>query len=47
MAQMIVIYKTPEDKEAFDKHYFDIHVPLAKKLPGLIKYQVSKGGLLR
>lgn len=46
MAQMVVIYKTPEDKEAFDKHYFDIHVPLAKKLPGLIKYEVSKGPVI-
>ena len=42
MAQMIVIYKTPADKNAFDKHYFEVHIPLAKKLPGLKKYEVSK-----
>lgn len=41
MARMIAIYKTPEDKEAFDKHYLEVHIPLAKKLPGLIKYDVS------
>ena len=43
MARMVVIYRTPENVEAFDRHYFDIHVPLAKKLPGLRKYEVSDG----
>jgi uncharacterized protein (TIGR02118 family) len=43
MARMIVIYRTPKDVEAFDRHYFDIHVPLAKKIPGLRKYEVSDG----
>ena len=46
MAQMIVIYKTPADKEAFDKHYFEVHIPLAKKLPGLKKYEVSKSPVI-
>jgi uncharacterized protein (TIGR02118 family) len=40
---MVVIYPTPENVEAFDRHYFEIHVPLAKKLPGLRKYEVSNG----
>ncbi|MFT4257626.1 MAG: EthD family reductase [Pseudoxanthomonas sp.] len=40
---MVVIYKKPKDPDAFDKHYFETHVPLAKRLPGLIKYEVSKG----
>ena len=43
MAQMLVIYRTPKDVEAFDRHYFETHVPLAKKLPGLRKYEVSDG----
>lgn len=43
MAQMVVIYRTPKDVEAFDRHYFDIHVPLAKKIPGLRLYEVSEG----
>jgi uncharacterized protein (TIGR02118 family) len=42
-ARMVVIYRIPKDREAFDRHYFDIHVPLAKKLPGLRKYEVSDG----
>ncbi|WP_414089433.1 EthD family reductase [Rhizobium sp. BR 314] len=42
-ARMVVIYRTPKDPEAFDRHYFDIHVPLAKKLPGLRSYEISHG----
>lgn len=43
MARMMVIYRTPQDIEAFDRHYFDIHIPLAKTLPGLRKYEISHG----
>ena len=43
MAQLVVMYKTPKDAAAFDKHYFDKHVSIAKKLPGLGKYEVSQG----
>ena len=42
MASLVVLYKTPTDKAAFDKHYFDKHVALAKKIPGVRKYEVSK-----
>ena len=43
MARMVVVYETPKDPAAFDKHYFEVHVPLAKQLPGLRKYEISKG----
>jgi uncharacterized protein (TIGR02118 family) len=43
MAQLLVMYKTPQDAAAFDKHYIEKHVPLAKKLPGLKKYEISQG----
>jgi uncharacterized protein (TIGR02118 family) len=43
---MLVIYKTPKDPAAFDKHYFEVHVPLAKKLPGLRQYEVSRGPIV-
>jgi uncharacterized protein (TIGR02118 family) len=42
MALMIVIYRKPADPQAFDAHYFGVHVPLAKKLPGLRSYEVSR-----
>ena len=44
-ADVVVLYKTPTDAAAFDKYYFETHVPLAKKLPGLKKYTVSKGAV--
>ena len=43
MARLVVMYKTPRDAAAFDKHYFDKHVPIAKKIPGLRKYEVNNG----
>ena len=46
MAQMVAIYKTPKDIAAFDKHYFEIHIPLAKQLPGLIKYEINDGPIV-
>ena len=43
MAKMTVIYKTPKDIESFERHYFEVHIPLAKQLPGLIRYEISDG----
>lgn len=45
LARMMVIYRTPKNIDAFDRHYFDIHVPLAKKIPGLRKYEISEGAI--
>lgn len=43
MAGLVAIYKKPADVEAFEKHYFETHIPLAKKMPGFWKYEVSSG----
>ncbi len=43
MAELVVMYKKPKDTAAFDKHYFEKHVPIAKKIPGVRKYVVSQG----
>jgi uncharacterized protein (TIGR02118 family) len=43
MAQVVVTYKTPKDAAAFDKHYAETHIPLAKKMPGLRRYEISEG----
>jgi uncharacterized protein (TIGR02118 family) len=45
MARLVVLYKTPKNAEAFDKHYASTHIPLAKKVPGLKKYDVSQGAI--
>ena len=41
-----MVYKTPKDAAEFDRHYFATHVPLAKKIPGLRKYEVSRGAVM-
>jgi uncharacterized protein (TIGR02118 family) len=46
MAKMTVIYKTPKDKDFFERHYFKVHIPLAKQLPGLIKYEINDGPII-
>lgn len=42
MVKLVAIYRKPEDIEAFDKHYFEVHAALAEKMPGLVKMEVSK-----
>lgn len=42
MVKFIAFYKTPQDKEAFEKHYFGVHMPLCQALPGLQKAEVSR-----
>jgi uncharacterized protein (TIGR02118 family) len=43
MIRLMVLYGQPDDTGAFDRHYRDVHIPLAKKLPGLRRYHVSQG----
>jgi uncharacterized protein (TIGR02118 family) len=43
MARMVVIYKTPADVKAFERHYFETHIPLVKQIPGFRTYEISRG----
>lgn len=36
-----VLYNHPENPEAFDRHYREVHAPLAAKAPGLKSYTMS------
>ena len=40
--RLIVAYNQPPDSDAFHKHYEDVHVGLAKKIPGLQTFEWSK-----
>jgi uncharacterized protein (TIGR02118 family) len=35
------MYDTPSDIDAFERHYNDVHIPLAKQYPGLRRYTRS------
>lgn len=41
MIKLVVLYTHPADKEAFDKHYNEVHAPLVQKVPGLKKLEVA------
>ena len=41
MVKLVALYKKPADLSAFETHYKEIHTPLAKKMPGLKKLEVS------
>ncbi len=42
MVRFLVLYDTPEDPEAFERHYREVHIPLTKKLPGLRRYTIGR-----
>jgi len=46
MAKLYAIYQQPQDTRVFDAHYFNTHVPLAKKIPGLRSYEVTRGDVM-
>ncbi|MBY0405586.1 MAG: EthD family reductase [Cyanobacteria bacterium] len=41
-AKLIALYTEPENPKEFDKLYFETHLPLVEKLPGLARMEVSK-----
>jgi len=40
-ARFLVFWDRPNDPEAFDRHYREVHIPLARKLPGLRSYVIT------
>ena len=43
MAKLVALYKHPANPAVFDSYYFSTHVPIAKTVPGLRRYEVSTG----
>jgi uncharacterized protein (TIGR02118 family) len=41
-ARLLVLWQTPTDPDAFHRHYREVHVPLANKMPGLRRYTLSR-----
>lgn len=35
LAQLLIMYKRPQDPEAFERYYFGTHVPMFAKAPGI------------
>ncbi|MCE0764064.1 EthD family reductase [Pseudonocardia kujensis] len=41
---LTVLYNPPADAAAFDKHYDEVHAPLAAKLPNLESFTIVRPG---
>ena len=42
MVRFLVLWETPEDPAAFERHYRDVHIPLARKQSGLRRYTIGR-----
>lgn len=42
MIKLTVLYGHPTDPAAFDKYYYETHIPLAKKMKGLKGWTLGK-----
>ena len=40
--RLLVQYGQPTDPDAFDRHYRDVHIPLARQIPGLISVTIAR-----
>jgi len=41
MIKLTVLYTPPSDVTAFDEHYLAVHLPLASKIPNLLRAETS------
>jgi uncharacterized protein (TIGR02118 family) len=39
--RLVVSYGQPDDPAAFDAYYRDTHIPLATRMPGLVRYTIG------
>ena len=42
MPRLVALYKIPEDTDAFDAHYRDVHTPIVSRYPNLRDVRLSK-----
>lgn len=42
MHKLVAMYRMPEDTDAFNEHYFDVHTPLMEAVPGYERIEVSR-----
>ena len=40
--KLVVLYTRPDDPSAFDRHYFDTHMPLVNVVPGLQRAETGR-----
>jgi uncharacterized protein (TIGR02118 family) len=40
--KLTVLYGVPDDPEAFDKHYREVHMPIVARYPGLERAELAR-----
>ncbi|MGY1772573.1 EthD family reductase [Blastococcus sp. SYSU D00813] len=44
--RLLVQYGRPTDPAAFDRYYRDVHVPLAREIPGVLRLEIGRAQAL-
>lgn len=42
MMKLLALYRTPDNVDAFMTHYRNVHLPIARTIPGLVKSEVTR-----
>lgn len=42
MVRLVALYSQPEDTDAFDAHYRDVHAPIVARYPKLVGVRLTK-----
>jgi uncharacterized protein (TIGR02118 family) len=42
MIRLVILYRHPVDAEAFEAYYYTHHLPLAQKIPHVVRREVSR-----
>ena len=42
MVRLIVLYDQPDDSDAFDAHYRNVHAPIVRRYPGLRDLRLTR-----
>ena len=42
MIKYVALYRMPDDPAAFDRSYFETHVPIVDETPGLVRTEIAK-----
>jgi uncharacterized protein (TIGR02118 family) len=40
--KIVALFAQPADREAFERHYLDVHVPLTEKVPGMDRFESAR-----
>jgi uncharacterized protein (TIGR02118 family) len=42
MIKLVALFRRPDDVQAFDQHYNEVHAPLMRRVPGLERMEVTR-----